>query len=189
MTKAEARKEFLQKRANLSEAEYHQLNFQLYQQFFSSVNLSHVRCLHVFLSIDGKREVDTWPIMDRLRREYDYIRLSIPKVKGNELEHIYFEGLHQLKQNKWGILEPQQGTPTPTDKIDMVLVPLLAFDERGHRVGYGKGFYDTFLAKCRPDCQKIGLSLFKAIPEITDSSSFDVALNGVIQPNGFSIFK
>ena len=182
MTKGEARKEFLQRRAALSEAEYHQLNFQLYQQFFAALNLSNVRCLHIFLSIEGKREVDTWPIIDRLRREYEHIRLSIPKMKGDDLENIYFEGLHQLKKNKWGILEPEQGVPTPVEKIDMVLVPLLAFDATGHRVGYGKGFYDRFLGDCRISCRRVGLSLFQPIEKIEDADEQDINLTHCLTP-------
>jgi 5-formyltetrahydrofolate cyclo-ligase len=137
MTKQEAREVFLQKRLALSEAEFQQLNFQLYNQFFAQLDLSFVKCLHIYLPIESKREPDTWPIIDRIQREFPHIRLSIPKVVGDHLENIYFEGLHQLKENKWGILEPEQGVPTPAEKIDMVIVPLLAFDESGNRVGYG----------------------------------------------------
>ena len=180
MTKADARRDFLQKRAALPEGEYHQLNFQLYQQFFSLIDLSGVRCLHIFLPIEGKREVDTWPIIDRLRREHEHIRLSIPKVNGSELENFYFEGIHQLKKNKWGIMEPEQGVPTPTDKIDMVIVPLLAFDKLGNRVGYGKGFYDRFLVECRFGCKRVGLSLFQPIEKIEDANENDVALSSCV---------
>jgi 5-formyltetrahydrofolate cyclo-ligase len=183
MTKADARRDFLQKRAALSEGEYHQLNFQLYQQFFSLIDLSVVRCLHIFLPIEGKREVDTWPIIDRLRREHEHIRLSIPKINGSELENFYFEGIHQLKKNKWGILDPEQGVPTPTDKIDMVIVPLLAFDKLGNRVGYGKGFYDQFLAECRIRCQRIGLSLFGPEQQIEDIDENDITLTHCLTPH------
>jgi 5-formyltetrahydrofolate cyclo-ligase len=127
MTKAEARREFLQKRQALSEGEFQQLNLQLYLQFFAQLDLSFIKCLHVFLPIEGKREPDTWQIIDRIKREFPHLRISIPKVKGDELENIYFEGYHQLKKNKWGILEPEQGVPTPTEKIDMVLGTEKAF--------------------------------------------------------------
>ncbi len=67
--------------------------------------------------------------------------------------------------------------------IDWVLVPLLAFDRRGHRVGYGKGFYDRFLAGCRSDARKIGLSLFAPVVAIDDIGSQDVALDAVVTPD------
>lgn len=131
------------------------------------------------------REPDTWLIIERLRREFPHIRLSIPRInpKNDVLENFYFEGLHQLEENNWGIKQPKQGTPTEGAKIDMVLVPLLAFDKRGHRVGYGKGYYDRFLTTCRPECLKIGLSLFPPLEKIPDEAQ-DIALDGCVTPEG-----
>ena len=191
MTKQELRQHYLQKRQALSEAQYAQLNFQLYQNFFSAIDLSFVKVLHTFLSILSKKEVDTWLIIDRIRREYPHIRISIPKVNGKtgELENFYFEGLHQLATNEWGIQEPKQGTPTESEKIDLVLVPLLAFDQFGHRVGYGKGYYDKFLIKCRSDCKKIGLSLFTVEDKIADTNNSDIALDQCITPTQIINFK
>lgn len=186
MTKQELRKNYLQKRQSLSEAAYGQLNFQLYQNFFSSVDLSFIHILHTFLPITSKKEVDTWLIIDRIRREFPHIRISIPRVNATkgELEHFYFEGLHQLMTNEWGIQEPKQGIPTEPEKIDLVLVPLLAFDKLGHRVGYGKGYYDKFLKTCKPACQKIGLSLFEAEKKIEGTNHQDVPLTKCITPTG-----
>lgn len=184
MTKQELRKLYLQKRQALSEAEYAQLNFQLYQNFFATIDLSFAKVLHTFLPITSKREVDTWLIIDRIRREYPHIRISIPKVNGKtgELENFYFEGLHQLVTNEWGIQEPKQGIPAEPEKIDLVLVPLLAFDQSGHRVGYGKGYYDKFLITCKMDCKKIGVSLFEAEDKIENTNASDVRLNHCITP-------
>jgi 5-formyltetrahydrofolate cyclo-ligase len=184
MTKQELRQFYLQKRKALSEVEYAQLNLQLYQHFFSTIDLSFINVLHTFLPITSKKEPDTWPIIDRIRREFPHIRISIPRVnaKTGELENFYFEGLHQLITNEWGIQEPKQGIPTETEKIDLVLVPLLVFDQSGHRVGYGKGYYDKLLIKCRPDCKKIGVSLFEAGDKIQDTNSTDVRLNQCVTP-------
>jgi len=186
MTKQELRKIYLAKRLALSEAEYSQLNFQLYQNFFSNVDLSFIKVLHIFLPIISKKEPDTWLILDRIRREYPHVRISIPRVDNqkNELENFYFEGLHQLKTNEWGIQEPKQGIPTEPEKIDMVLVPLLTFDKQGHRIGYGKGYYDRFLKMCKPGTQKIGISFFDP-EEKLPSEEYDVKLNAAITPAQF----
>lgn len=185
MTKQELRKLYRQKRAALSEAEYGQLNFQLYQNFFSTIDLSFVHVLHTFLPIVEKKEVDTWLILDRIRREFPHIRISIPKVNSQTgvFDSFYFEGLHQLALNEWGIQEPKQGIPTEPGKVDLVLIPLLAYDKKGHRVGYGKGFYDKFLSTCRNDCKKIGLSLFDAEETISDSNETDIPLDSCITPS------
>ena len=182
MTKQEARKIYLQKRLDLSQEEYQQLNLRLYHQFFTQLDLSYIKCIHIFLPIESKREPDTWPIIERIRREFSHINISLPKMKGDEIESIYFKGLHQVKKNKWGILEPEEGEPTPTEKIDMVIVPLLAFDKTGHRVGYGKGFYDRLLIECRKDCERVGISFFSAIDKIEDVDENDVRLSKCLSP-------
>src|SRR5688500_7530459 len=95
MTKQELRKIYIEKRQSLSEAEYGQLSFQLYQNFFSTIDLSFIKVLHVFLPVVSKKEPDTWLIIDRIRREFPHIRISIPRVNNQkgELENFYFEGL------------------------------------------------------------------------------------------------
>jgi 5-formyltetrahydrofolate cyclo-ligase len=185
MTKAEARKAFLQQRKQLSDAQRDVLNLQIYNHFFLDPSLSFIHTLHIFLSIERTREPDTWQIVDRIRREMPHIRLVIPRINDQgKLDHIYFEGLHQLKANDFGIMEPMQGVPAEISKIDMVLVPLLAVDKRGNRVGYGKGHYDRFLVECRSDCTKIGLSFFEPADTIEDAEKHDVPLDVVITPNG-----
>jgi 5-formyltetrahydrofolate cyclo-ligase len=82
-----------------------------------------------------------------------------------------------------GIPEPVQGELIPDEQIDLVFVPLLAFDKKGNRVGYGKGFYDRFLAQCRPNTQKMGLSFFCPIDEISDVDPWDVKLDSCICPD------
>ena len=64
-----------------------------------------------------------------------------------------------------------------------MFIPLLAFDNKGNRVGYGKGYYDNFLSKCTPDVIKIGLSFFEASDEITDVFESDIALDYCVTPN------
>jgi len=183
MTKQELRKHYLQKRRELSEGEYLVLNHQLCENFFAHIDLSFCKVVHCFLPLTEKREPDTWLIIDRIRREFQHIRLSIPRINPatDELENIYFEGLHQLKKNSWGILEPKQGVPTPIEKIDIVLVPLLAFDGNGNRIGYGKGYYDRFLIACPSTTQKIGLSLFSPENNVP-SEPEDVRLSSCITP-------
>jgi 5-formyltetrahydrofolate cyclo-ligase len=93
-----------------------------------------------------------------------------------------------LVANHWGIPEPRAalGAEVLPAQLDAVLVPLLACDQRGHRVGYGGGFYDRFLAQCRPGTQFIGLSLLEEEPlaEIADVLPTDIALHACLTPDG-----
>lgn len=188
MNKKEVRKVFLQKRQSLTEAEWMLLCAGICNTFFSSVDLSFIRNLHIYLPMEGRREADTWQIVDKVRREHPHVRLIIPKVDVGRLSHFYFEGLHQVKTNMWGIPEPVQGVPADPAIIDMVIIPLLAADKNGNRVGYGKGFYDRFLKDCKPYCRKIGLSLFPLIDKI-DVDDFDVPLDAVVLPNDLQEFN
>ena len=184
MRKAELRSFYQKKRNALSEAEYLQLNHRLCENFFAHIDLSFSKVVHTFIAIEKKREPNTWPIIERIRREFPYIRLSVPRVNDQtgELENFFLEGLHQLETNTWGVPEPKQGIPTQSEKIDMVIVPLLCFDKQGQRVGYGKGFYDKFLTQLRPECVRVGISLFPPETKIDDVDSFDVPLNYCVTP-------
>ncbi len=93
-----------------------------------------------------------------------------------------------FQKNGWNIYEPMDGTITDAGMIDMVFVPLLIFDKQGYRVGYGKGFYDKYLQRCRVDCVKVGFSYFEPIDKIEGAREFDVPLNLCITPNSIYVF-
>lgn len=66
----------------------------------------------------------------------------------------------------------------------MVLVPLLAYDKNGHRVGYGGGFYDKFLAECKTGCKKVGLSFFPPLDFLLPSEAYDITIDCIVTPDG-----
>ena len=103
-------------------------------------------------------------------------------MKGNDLEAILFSPNLSMIKNRWGVEEPAEGEIIPAEWIEVVLVPLLSFDEKGNRVGYGKGCYDRFLSRCKRDTIKIGLSFFESVKEISDTDHFDIPLNYCITP-------
>jgi 5-formyltetrahydrofolate cyclo-ligase len=74
------------------------------------------------------------------------------------MTHFLLTDNTKIKKNEYNIPEPVDGLEVPAIKIDVVFIPLLAYDKKGNRVGYGKGFYDKFLAECKPETIKIGLS-------------------------------
>src|SRR5678810_1028428 len=106
MTKAEVRKAYLQKRQALSDAQCQSSSRAISDLFFSSVDLSFIKKVHIYLPIEGKREPDTWLLIDKIRREHPHVRLIVPRIDKGQLSHFYFEGLHQVKPNTWGIPEP-----------------------------------------------------------------------------------
>ena len=144
---------------------------------------------HLFLSITEKNEVDTEPILHILQGKDKNVVLSKSDFSSNKLINYLLTDTSVIRKNKWGIPEPVDGIEIPSEKIEVVFVPLLAFDKNGHRVGYGKGFYDIFLAECKADVIKIGLSFFEAEEEITEILESDVALDYCVTPNKTYTFK
>jgi 5-formyltetrahydrofolate cyclo-ligase len=137
---------------------------------------------HIFLPILEKHEVDTTFILSILQGKDKHIVL--PKVDTHgQLKHFLLTDNTRLQKNTWGVPEPQDGIEISPNKLDVVFVPLLAFDIQGHRVGYGKGFYDRFLSQCRKKAVKVGLSLFEPEQEITDISKTDIALDHCVTPS------
>lgn len=137
---------------------------------------------HLFLQIPGKNEIDTSFILSLLHGKDKNIIL--PKVSSDRsLKHYLLTDSLKLKESAWGIPEPLNGIEVSVDTLDVVFVPLLAFDEKGNRVGYGKGFYDIFLKQCRPEMIKVGLSMFEAVESITDVNNTDVRLDFCVTPN------
>lgn len=136
---------------------------------------------HVFLAVAEKREVDTSFLIRHLRERGKQI--AVPKMApGGTLTHILLTETTPVSVNRWGIPEPTEGQMAMPEAIDVVFVPLLAFDEKGYRVGYGGGYYDRFLSQCREDVVTVGLSFFGPVREITDLHPGDVPLQYVVCP-------
>jgi 5-formyltetrahydrofolate cyclo-ligase len=152
--------------------------------FLNNFNLENIRTAHVFLPIRRKNEINTWLIIQKLRTDYPALKVAVSVSNTQEytLSHFWLQPQTELQENKWGIPEPQNAEAVPVEAIDLVLVPLLAFDKLGHRVGYGKGFYDRFLKACRPETIKIGLSLEAALAQISDVHADDIMLDYAITP-------
>jgi len=143
---------------------------------------------HLFISIEEYKEIDTSMILTILQDKDKTV--VVPKIQDNkELRHFLLTDQTCFKKNSWGIPEPISGIELDTDKIDVVFLPLLAFDSKGNRVGYGKGYYDRFLASSKPCCTKIGLSLFEEHAFIFSTESNDIPLDYCITPKKIYRYK
>jgi 5-formyltetrahydrofolate cyclo-ligase len=182
--KASLRTEYLDKRKSLSRSQYWILSDQILDQV-KTVDWSQFNTVHVFLPISKYNEIDTFSVMNFFTDQYPDLQVVLPRTNFStlEMEHVLFDPLLTiLGRNKFDIPEPIYGRLVTADKIDAVITPLLAFDKKGSRVGYGKGFYDRFLSNCREDVQKIGLSFFDPIEDVSDVNELDIALNQCITP-------
>lgn len=188
MRKEDIRKDVLKKRRELSENNVNELSEQIFEHI-RTLDILNKNTFHTFLPIKRNKEVNTWPIIHFLKDELQkQIVLSKTNFSDISLEHIRYDSDTELYKNKFGIPEPIRGITVNEQDIDVVFVPLLAFDNKGNRVGYGKGFYDIFLEKCKPGTIAIGLSLFNDITEIDDVNSQDFPLNYCVTPQGIITF-
>jgi 5-formyltetrahydrofolate cyclo-ligase len=143
---------------------------------------------HVFLPISEMNEVDTQFILHILSGKDKHIVVSRSDFDTRQMTHFLLADNTTIRKNEYGIPEPLDGIAIDTKKIDVVFVPLLAFDNSGNRVGYGKGFYDKFLAECRTDTIKIGLSFFDAVEPLEDVFESDVKLDYCVMPDNIYSF-
>lgn len=184
MFKAELRKLYLARQRSLSPLERLEKSRLIARNFFQRFSLEKVRILHIFLPIEKNNEIFTAEIYRQIWLNFPCIKTVIPRVNFviNEIENVEFNQDTNLLLNKWQILESPTKELVEPQNIDIVIVPLLAFDKKGFRAGYGKGFYDKLLGKCRTDCIKIGLSYFPPVELISDAKEYDVKLDYCLTP-------
>lgn len=184
MTKRELRKIYLAQQKAFTAEKRAAESLKICERFFAAFDLDAIEFLHSFLPIEKFGEINTRLILEKIWRDFPQIKTLVPRVnfQTGEIENLLFTQSVELSANQWQISEPIGGELVESVRIDAVLVPLLCFDERGFRVGYGKGFYDKFLINCRADCVKIGLSYFPPVEKIQDAQTFDVRLDYCITP-------
>jgi len=186
MFKAELRKISQQKRLSMTDDEY-QLACKQLLHHFSQLDFSAISTIHIFLPITEKKEPDTFLFIGWLQQNHPRIKIIVPKADFETalMSHHEYLGKHDLQKSLFNILEPQSGA-THNGIADLIIIPLLAFDLNGYRVGYGKGFYDRFLS--HSNAQKFGLSLFPPAEKIDDVNEHDIRLDFCITPSGILKF-
>ena len=194
MKKSEIREKALSERKSWSQEKFESINAQLLNQIQAFIQpLPRNLMLMSFHSMEQHREIMTAQLHEILLNEPYYHQLIFPKVVKSTSQLIPYltDKKSIFVRSDWGILEPTNDTSiqlNPKD-IDLIFIPLLAVDTQGHRVGYGKGFYDRFLANTKPDLIKIGLGLEEPIEPIEDLNPFDIALDFAITPKSVYRFR
>lgn len=190
MTKPELRKSYLEKRRSLSVGEQSALGSKIADRFFEAVDLAAVTNLHIFIHIRKFNEVDTSMIFYRVWRDFPHVRTFAPKsdLATGTIRDVLFDSATAFEENRWEIREPVSGETIEPAELDVAIVPMLAFDKEGHRVGYGKGFYDRHLAACRPDCVKIGVGYFGPVAGMIEPTQHDIPMDMCVTPDGIFRF-
>lgn len=192
LTKAELRAAGLAYRKNLGADEVSRLSHILSTWFFSHFRAERIGTLHSFLPIARQHEPDTWPLLKKLWHDYPSVRTVVPRshLDTREMDSIVVGPWTEFHTNKLHIPEPREGHTLDPQEIDLVLLPCLGWDRRGYRVGYGQGFYDRFLVRCRPNVVKVGFTFAgPAQGLISDTTVLDVPMDLCIWPGGVASFE
>lgn len=187
MNKKEARQKYKELRQQLSQEEIEDKSLAIANQLLK-MDIWDKTYYHIFLPIEEQKEVNTEYILQILAGKDKEVVISKSDFETISMKHYLLTDNTKIKKNEYNIPEPITGLNVPTEMIDVVFVPLLAYDKQGNRVGYGKGFYDKFLSECNPNVIKIGLSFFEPEEKIEDLFENDIQLNFCVLPSFFLRF-
>ncbi len=183
MTKKALRKLYKEKRKELDTRSMLRLN-DLLLICFQQWPMPIIHSLLSYWPMEHHNEPDVALMTRFLEFKIPELQLCYPKMNADHisLEAHFVDDDTDYSSNSYGIMEPENAPVFLPSDLDMVFVPLLAFDQLGYRVGYGKGYYDRFLPKCKDNTLKIGFSFFEPVERISDTDQFDVPLNYCITP-------
>ena len=175
MDKSELRRQIRDKKRAMTETEIVQASTRLGELFAASEQYRKAESIYGYLPYN--QEVRTIPMLERALA--DGKRVAVPKVIGDEMKFIYITDLSRVEKGYAGIPEPVDEEPEADDPTALVLMPGLAFDSEGHRIGYGGGFYDRFLAK-EPNHPTLALCYdFQMLTKL-ETEEFDIPVDCVL---------
>ena len=175
MDKTELRREIRARKRAMTEAEIEERSARLAQLFFASGAYQNAKTIYGYLPYN--QEVRTVPMLERALK--DGKKVAVPKVYGEEMKFLYLDDLNAVAKGYAGIPEPIADEPVAHDETALVLMPGLAFDPQGHRIGYGGGFYDKFLA-AEPNHPTLALCYeFQMLPRL-DVEDHDIPVDTVL---------
>lgn len=189
MLKKDARKIYNQKRKDISYSDKLKWD-DLILINFQTVEMPFLQAVFSFYPMEERNEVNAFLITDYLHFRNPNLQICYPKMNIQEpnMEAIACKADTVFEANAINILEPLENGVVNPEGIDLVLVPMLVCDVKGNRVGYGKGYYDRYLSRCKSSCIKIGLSYFEPVDKVDDADEFDVALDFCITPQKAYVF-
>ena len=167
-------------RDRLSPAERATLSRAIVERFWSLPEVANIGSIQCFLST--KSEVETGTVIDTARRRGLLVAVPITDVEAHRLTLSEFSSLDALVPGPFGILEPRRGarTPVPVDQVDAFVVPGIAFDASGNRLGWGAGYYDRLLADRRPEAPVIALAYECQIVRAIPPEGHDIAVSVIV---------
>ena len=175
MNKQELRRSIRERKRAMTEEEIVSRSEKLAELFLSSEAYRNAKTIYGYLPYN--QEVRTVPMLEQAMK--DGKRVAVPKCYGDEMKFLFMDDLSKVEKGYAGIPEPIADEPVADDETALVLMPGLAFDPQGHRIGYGGGFYDKFLAQ-EPNHPTLALCYEFQMLEHLETEEFDIPVDTVL---------
>ncbi len=175
MDKKELRKWIREQKRAMTPQMVAQASAELAQKLFATSFYRNANTIYGYLPYN--QEVRTVPILEQALQ--DGKKVAVPKVYGDTMRFIYLDDLSQVAPSDMGIPEPIQDEPIASDQTALVLMPGLAFDQNGNRMGYGGGFYDKFLA-AEPEHPTVALCYGFQMVDAIPTDDYDIPVDLVL---------
>ena len=175
MNKKELRNKIREQKRAMTPQQIESASQKLVELFLATEQYRQAKTIYGYLPYN--QEVRTVPLLEQALA--DGKKVAVPKIYGDEMRFIYLPDLNQVEKGYSGIPEPIEDGPLGDDPTALVLMPGMAFDEEGHRIGYGGGFYDKFLAN-EPDHPTIALCYDFQIVKELPTEDFDIPVDLVL---------
>jgi len=189
LDKSDLRLQYKRRRSQLSTAELEKKSWDIFLNVKAFLDqYPRFKHIHLFFPIVKHFEVNTFPIREHLEKQNAILYTSRVLDGPLEMEVLRLNPSTEFMLDTWGIPVPVHYQKTTADQIELVFVPLLVFDMSGNRIGFGKGYYDRFLASLSPSVVKVGLSFFEPEQSIP-ADKHDVLLDFCITPSAIISFQ
>lgn len=179
--KSELRKKILKEREQLDSQTWQSKSDLIIEKVHELEEFRKAHFIHVYVSMNERKEVSTDPLVEELLASDKNLVVPVTNFEDGTLIHSLLTDKNDLKQNKWGVKEPEIIKEIDVKKLDMIIIPMAAADRYGNRLGYGKGFYDRFLSES--NAFKAGLVFSDFIFSEIPTESFDEKLDAIITEN------
>jgi 5-formyltetrahydrofolate cyclo-ligase len=187
--KTELRRQYSAWRMQLSLPVQHRLLAGMAEHFMQ-LSLPEVQYVLTYRAMPQRHEVEMRCFEELLLEAQPEVTFCYPQANfaTGSMEAVVDNDALEWGEVSFGLVQPVSGQVIPPHQLQLVFVPLLAFDQKGYRLGYGKGFYDKYLARCSPQVIKIGFSWFDALDALPDIHAYDLPLDYCITPDRLYVF-
>ncbi|WP_339061936.1 5-formyltetrahydrofolate cyclo-ligase [Tepidibacillus marianensis] len=189
-TKEEIRKELLSKRSAVPDPQVHSISTRIHEYLFESTIFYQAKQIMTYLSYP--KEIQTDDLVSKTMNLKKTVSIPVCIRETRDLLPSRIQDLTLVEQGYFGLREPNKEwiDPIDLDQLDLIIVPGVAFDMKGNRIGHGVGYYDRFLAKVPQSIPKIALAYqFQIVRESWNIDSWDIPVDGILTEEGWIVKK